>query len=338
MRNTSSLIAGIVVGTAFGAGSATVLMGISGRGPTAPAGIAPAQAAPINGPRAAVLFECRRSGAMSLAPDLAPTAADLERYANTQAALMKSRGVLLKVASEPSVRDTHWIKTFNGEHSPSPVAAVENLIPRVFTRVLSGTGIIELTVQAEDPGEAACIANSIADVAADNARTAFNCDVTGLITLLNSKMKELDSDIRTLDNTIENILNTRNITSLDPADSALRVEMQALARDLESLRTNAAASPGGEGAANPENERLAAGLNRLARLRQEMTDEAVAHKQCAEFKATRDAKRRMLSNYEQRVLDLTAASQGGPPLRIIETPEIIIPLPRAAESPPERPA
>ncbi len=160
---------------------------------------------------------------------------ELQLYMETQVSVMKSDIVLSRAVNEPQVRETKWAQSFNSGGNYDPAEALRELRKVVSSYVIPETSLVRLQVRVHERTDSATIANAIKDVYLKDNQTQTNRETTSLLTLTNEKVKELDSDIRTIQNSMENLLNTREMTSLEQQNTAYYVEVQNLQPQLVSL-------------------------------------------------------------------------------------------------------
>lgn len=193
-----------------------------------------------------VVFQCNppfRAGEGTVAASgaIPGVKEELQLYMETQVSVMKSDVVLGRAVAEPAVRDSKWAQSFmSGGGNYDVAEALKELRKIVGSYVIPETALIRLQVRVHDKNDAATIANAIKDVYLKDNQTQTNKETTGLLTLTTEKIKELESDIRTLDTTMENLLSTRGITSLEQQNSEKFVEVANLQPQLVALRDSKA--------------------------------------------------------------------------------------------------
>ncbi len=193
-----------------------------------------------------VIFECRPparagEGSVATAAAVAQMKEELSLYMETQVSVLKSDVVLSKAVNQPQVRDdTKWAKDFISGGAFDPSEALKELRKIVGAYVIPETALIRFQVRTHDRRDAAIIANAIKDVFLEDNRQQANRETTSLLTLTSDKVKELDSDLRTLDNQMENLLQSRQITTLEQQNNERYVEILQLQPQLVELRDTVA--------------------------------------------------------------------------------------------------
>lgn len=162
---------------------------------------------------------------------------ELSLYMETQVSVLKSDVVLNKAVQQPQVRDeTKWAKQFMTGGNFDPGEALKELRKIVGSYVIPETALIRFQVRTHDRRDAAIIANAIRDVFLDDNRQQTNRETTSLLTLTSDKVRELDSDLRTLDNQMENLLQSRQITTLEQQNNERYIEILQLQPQIVELR------------------------------------------------------------------------------------------------------
>ncbi|MFM9957388.1 MAG: polysaccharide biosynthesis tyrosine autokinase [Phycisphaerales bacterium] len=192
-----------------------------------------------------VVFQCSPparpgEGSMQAAGNVAQVKEELLLYMETQVSVLKSDVVLSKAVSQPQVRETDWAKAFMSAGNYDPAEALKELRKIVGSYVIPETALIRFQIRTHKKGDAATIANAIKDVFLDDNRQQTNRETTALLTLTSDKVRELDSDLRNLDNQMENLLQARQITTLEQQNNERYVEILQLQPQLVELRDTAA--------------------------------------------------------------------------------------------------
>lgn len=189
-----------------------------------------------------VVFECSApyrpgEGSTASAAATPQVKEELQLYMETQVSVMRSDVVLKRAIEQPQFRDTEWAK---GYLTPSgaiePVEALKELRKIVGSYVVPETSLIRLQVRTQNRRDAATIATAIKDVYLEDNRQQTNRATTNLLTLTSDKVKELESDIRNLDNSMENLLQVREITTLEQQSNERFVEIVQLQPQIVDLR------------------------------------------------------------------------------------------------------
>lgn len=189
-----------------------------------------------------VIFQCAPparagEGTAAAAAAMAQVKEELQLYMETQVSVLKSDVVLNRAVSQPQVRDnTDWAKDFISNGTYDPAEALKELRKIVGSYVIPETALMRLQVRTHGRKDAAIIANAIKDVFLDDNRQQTNRETTALLTLTSEKVRELDTEIRSLDNQMENLLQQRQITSLEQQNNERYIEILQLQPQLVLLR------------------------------------------------------------------------------------------------------
>ncbi|MBN8645052.1 MAG: polysaccharide biosynthesis tyrosine autokinase [Planctomycetes bacterium] len=189
-----------------------------------------------------VVFECSppyRAGEGSTASAAATPQVkeELQLYMETQVSVMRSDVVLKRALEQPQFRETKWAQSYlTPSGAIEPVEALKELRKIVGSYVVPETALIRLQVRTQNRQDAAIIATAIKDVYLEDNRQQTNRATTNLLTLTSDKVKELESDIRNLDNSMENLLQVREITTLEQQSNERFVEIVQLQPQIVELR------------------------------------------------------------------------------------------------------
>lgn len=196
-----------------------------------------------------VVFEVKppprvAEGSASTAAAVAQVKEELQLYMETQASVLRSDVVLNKAVAQPQVRDdTKWAQSFKSSGNYDPAEALKELRKIVGSYVVPETALMRFQVRTHDKKDAAIIANAIKDVYLDDNRQQTNRETSGLLSLTSEKSRQLEADLRNLDTQMENLLQQRQITTLEQQNNERYVEILQLQPQLVQLRdTKAKAS------------------------------------------------------------------------------------------------
>ena len=159
----------------------------------------------------------------------------------TQALVLKSDVVLGKAVMEPSFKNnTQWAKDFNSSGVYDNVEALKELRKVVSAYVIPETSIIQLQVRVPNRGDSAVMANAIKDVFLKDTEFQTNTEFRNLLELVSNQAKNLDSDIKSLDVAMQNLLSTSKLTGLEQQYTENFVKVERLQPTIVELRDSLA--------------------------------------------------------------------------------------------------
>lgn len=171
---------------------------------------------------------------------------EFERFVTTQTRIMVQERVLREAVKDPRLKNEQvkWVQQYLGENGQVDQAvAARDLKDMVSARAVQGTNLIELSVSARDPKDAAVIANTIHDAywrdlgiqsstASAEQRNSLNKQVTDLTTQIN----QLEGQRTKLMKDYKLTSDTGGGTSEDGDIRILAPQLVDLDRDLQRLR------------------------------------------------------------------------------------------------------
>jgi capsular exopolysaccharide synthesis family protein len=175
-------------------------------------------------------------GSAASAGNVAQVKEELQLYMETQVKVLTSDVVLNKAVSQPQVRETKWAQDYVSNGNYDPAEALKELRKIVGSYVVPETSLMRFQVRTHDRKDAAIIANAIKDVFLDDNRQQTNRETTALLTLTSDKVRQLEADLRNLDTQMENLLQQRQITTLEQQNNERYVEILQLQPQLVQLR------------------------------------------------------------------------------------------------------
>lgn len=165
---------------------------------------------------------------------------ELQLYMETQVSVIKSDIVLSRAVAQPKVRESKWAQDYMTGGNYDTGEALKELRKVVGAYVVPETALIRLQVRVHDKNDSATIANEISDVFLEDNKNQTNRQTSSVLQLTSDKVKELDSDLRNIDNSMENLLQTRQITTLEQQYNERFVEITQLQPQLVLLRDSKA--------------------------------------------------------------------------------------------------
>lgn len=164
---------------------------------------------------------------------------EMDRYMNTQAAVLVEDRIL-KAALRDSVRlrnDTKWAQDFMSGGQINVSEALRELKKMVSARVRTGTTLVQMTVQASSPDDAAIIANAIDEAYLNDLTTLAIAEIRERREPMEQARTQLRNQINNLNLTITREtqaarLDDTGVGGMNPA----MIEVQNIQQRLTELR------------------------------------------------------------------------------------------------------
>jgi polysaccharide biosynthesis transport protein len=155
---------------------------------------------------------------------------------NDQIAAIKGENTLGTVLEMPSVRDTQWFRSFNG----NLIAAQEALAERVLkANRLRDTSFIELAATTRYEDDARPIAQAAVDAYLAQRQVQSNRDWSDLRDVWQRQLRETTDRITRLQNTMDDFKRRTGISPETRAKHPVVTEAERIAEELGSLRFEA---------------------------------------------------------------------------------------------------
>jgi capsular exopolysaccharide synthesis family protein len=172
---------------------------------------------------------------------------EMERYAQTQARLMRSDRIIRDALKQPRIRnETAWAKQFiTVDGQLDPIKSWEALREDVSAAVVTNTTLVELSVNSRNPNDASLIANEIHDAYwRDLSATNSNASREQR-DALNKRANDLRTEIARFEDRRTRLLSENNINSQSPEINVeaelvrvLDPELARIRQSLERLRVD----------------------------------------------------------------------------------------------------
>ncbi len=173
---------------------------------------------------------------------------EFERYLMTQARIMVSERVLRDAVREPRLKaeKVGWLNDYLLENGTVDQGeASRELKDVIAARPVTGTNLLELTVSARTPNDAAVLVNTVHDVYWRVLGIENAANTTEIRNVLNKQITELRGNITRLEDQRAKILREYNLETNNTNESAARRDVEIIgptlvdmSRDLERLRGN----------------------------------------------------------------------------------------------------
>ena len=233
---------------------------------------------------------------------------EIDRFTQTQVRIMTNERLLRDAVQLPKIKsETRWGKDYatdNGQFDS--VAAVRDLKEMVSARVVTGTSLVEMTVSAKTPTDAATIASAMHEAYWRDFTNQTNSSTREKREALSKQQGDLTQETSRLGTQQQGILERTQLTSIDAQGTAERnkigiiqprlAEAKDLLKRLETDYKN-------------QEERLKneSGIQYGDDLREEVERESGVMNLKAEIgtlKSTRDAKRERLGEGHREITQL----------------------------------
>ncbi|MFN0010883.1 MAG: GumC family protein [Phycisphaerales bacterium] len=241
-------------------------------------------------------------------PDQASGLQELDRFTQTQVRIMTNERLLRDAVQNPKIRqETRWAKDYLTESGQlDSVAAVRDLKEMVSARVITGTSLVEMTVAAKTPTDAATIASAMHDSYWRDFASQTNNLTRERREALGKQSGDLQQEISRIGTQQTGIMANTALTSIDAQGTAERNKISVLqprlaetTELLSRLETDLAAQEG----------RLAneGGIQYGDDLKEEVERDAALSSIKAEIgslRSARDAKRERLGEGHREITQL----------------------------------
>jgi len=164
---------------------------------------------------------------------------EFERFMLTQARIMASERVLREAVKEPRLKaeGVKWIQEFLGENGQVDQGyAARELKDMVSARPVTGTNLMELSIVARDPKDAAVLVNTVHEAYWRDLGLQTSAATTELRNALNKQINDFRSNITRLEDQRARILRDFNLDSETAGASAARRDVEILGPQLVELR------------------------------------------------------------------------------------------------------
>jgi capsular exopolysaccharide synthesis family protein len=192
--------------------------------------------------KATVVYDCRPPEDSLVKPTNTYNTDELDRYMQTQAAMMTSDTVFQATARDTYVQQTTWAKRFynsKGEYQWRDAALA--LDDRLKARVRPMTNLIELTCTWKNPADCATIVNAANRAYLDDSRTYAQRVDNERRQVLSKRLLDIKNQIDDLVKRRQRLIEERKITSDTTHTSDLLLNIQSLQTERTTLLGRASA-------------------------------------------------------------------------------------------------
>jgi len=165
---------------------------------------------------------------------------EIERFIQSQVALMVSDDILRKAAENPRVRqETNWSKKFTGKSGDyDPVEAYLSLKDIVSVRALPETNFIVLSVTAGKKNDAVTLASVVSAEYQEKRRREMQAGQLDITQSMTNQLNAIQEENLLIQDRMRRLLRDNNLTTLDEKLTSERFEIQSILPVLQETRYN----------------------------------------------------------------------------------------------------
>jgi len=162
---------------------------------------------------------------------------EIERFIQSQVALMVSDDILRSVAENPRVRqETKWSEKFKGKSGYDAVEAYLALKDIVNVRALPETNLIALSVTAGRRNDAVTLASVLSGEYQEKRRRDQQQDQLDITQSLTNQLNAIQEERLLIQDRMRRLLRDNNLTTLDEKVTKEHTEIQSLLPVLQETR------------------------------------------------------------------------------------------------------
>lgn len=163
---------------------------------------------------------------------------ELDRFINSQVAVMKSEGVVAAIAGDPRTRAQapEWAKKFEKGGSFDLQAATEDLSNRIYASAIPNTSLIKLGARHSTAREAFALATRVREQYLVTLTDQSGRGTLGLRTEYERQIREASDRIRQLQQDRSSRLLAANVDSLDEKSASIVQQITEINKSMAEVR------------------------------------------------------------------------------------------------------